>query len=148
MEHFAFTKLVVADLEASAAFYTQVFGLQEHRRVQDDIGGRAMEEILFESTTPGGATFVLLHFDDTPEPAAGSVIGGFITDEIDELFPRAWPPARRSSGPSTMRPSTACGWASSPTPTVISSRSAAAHVALRAVPTPAHAPRGRPRTRR
>ena len=88
MNHFSFTKLVVADLEASAAFYSEVFGLREQYRVQDDIGGRAMEEILFESE-PGDATFVLLHFDDTPEPAAGSAIGGFITDAIDELFPRA-----------------------------------------------------------
>jgi predicted enzyme related to lactoylglutathione lyase len=89
MEHFAFTKFVVADLEASAAFYTDVFGVQEQRRVKDDIGGRAIEEILFESTAPGGASFVLLHFADTPEPATGSVIGGFLTDDIDELFPRA-----------------------------------------------------------
>ena len=89
MEHFGFTKFVVADLERSAAFYTQVFGLREQYRVQDDIGGRAIQEILYESTAPGGAAFVLLHFTDTPEPTAGSVIGGFITDEIDDLFSRA-----------------------------------------------------------
>ena len=89
MNNFSFTKLVVADLEASAAFYSEVFGLREQYRVKSDIGGRTLQEILFESTAPGGATFVLLRFDDTSEPAAGSVIGGFITDEIDELFPRA-----------------------------------------------------------
>jgi predicted enzyme related to lactoylglutathione lyase len=89
MKHFSFTKLVVADLEASAAFYTNVFGLREQRRVRDDIGGRAMEEILFEPTAPGGAMFVLLHFDDTPEPVGGSVLGGFVTDEIDDVFARA-----------------------------------------------------------
>ena len=89
MKHFAFTKLVVADLEASAAFYTQVFDLQEQRRVKDDIGGRAIEEILYEATAPGGAAFVLLHFADTPEPSAGSVIAGFLTDEIDDVFARA-----------------------------------------------------------
>jgi predicted enzyme related to lactoylglutathione lyase len=89
MKHFAFTKLVVANLEASAAFYTQVFDLQEQRRVKDDIGGRAIEEILFESTAPGGASFVLLHFADTPEPSAGSVIGGFLTDDVDDVFTRA-----------------------------------------------------------
>jgi catechol 2,3-dioxygenase-like lactoylglutathione lyase family enzyme len=89
MKHFAFTKLVVADLERSAAFYTHVFGLHEQYRVKDLIGGRPMEEILFESTAPGGATFVLLHFDDLPEPMAGSVIGGFVTDEVHELFARA-----------------------------------------------------------
>ena len=89
MEHFGFTKLVVADLERSAAFYTQVFGLQEQYRVKDDIGGRAIEEILYEPTAPGGAAFVLLHFVDTSEPVSGSVLAGFLTDEIDDLFTRA-----------------------------------------------------------
>ena len=89
MKHFAFTKLVVADLDASAAFYADVFGLKEQRRVQDDIGGRAMEEILFEPTAPGGGMFVLLHFDDTPAPVGGSVLGGFVTDELDDVFTRA-----------------------------------------------------------
>jgi catechol 2,3-dioxygenase-like lactoylglutathione lyase family enzyme len=89
MKHFAFTKLVVADLDASAAFYTDVFRLQEQRRVKDDIGGRAIEEILFEPTAPGGSTFVLLHFADTPAPVTGSVLAGFVTDEIDEVFTRA-----------------------------------------------------------
>ena len=89
MKHFSFTKLVVSDLDASAAFYTEVFGLQEQYRVKDDIGGRSMQEILFEPTAPGGAVFVLLHFDDTPEPVSGSVLGGFVTDEIDDVFERA-----------------------------------------------------------
>jgi catechol 2,3-dioxygenase-like lactoylglutathione lyase family enzyme len=89
MMHFAFTKLVVADLERSDAFYTRVFGLQEQRRVADDIGGRAIEEILYEPTAPGGAAFVLLHFVDTPHPVAGSVLAGFLTDDIDDLFTRA-----------------------------------------------------------
>jgi predicted enzyme related to lactoylglutathione lyase len=89
MKHFSFTKLVVADLDASAAFYADVFGLQERYRVTDDIGGRSMQEILFEPTAPGGAMFVLLHFDDTPESTAGSVLAGFVTDEIDDVFARA-----------------------------------------------------------
>ena len=89
MKHFSFTKLVVADLEASAAFYTDVFGLQEQYRVKAAIGGRAVEEILFEPTAPGGAMFVLLHFADTPGAVAGSVLAGFVTDEIDDVFARA-----------------------------------------------------------
>ena len=61
MKHFSFTKLVVADLELSAAFYTDVFGLQEQYRVKAAIGGRAVEEILFEPTAPGGLMILLLH---------------------------------------------------------------------------------------
>jgi predicted enzyme related to lactoylglutathione lyase len=89
VKHFSFTKLVVSDLDGSAAFYADVFGLQEQYRVADDIGGRPMQEILFEPTAPGGAMFVLLHFDDTPESTAGSVLAGFVTDEIDDVFARA-----------------------------------------------------------
>ena len=89
MKHFSFTKLVVADLETSAAFYTEVFGLQEQYRVKDAIGGRQIEEILYEATAPGGGTFVLLHFSDTPDAMPGSVIAGFVTDEIDDVFTRA-----------------------------------------------------------
>jgi catechol 2,3-dioxygenase-like lactoylglutathione lyase family enzyme len=89
MKHFSFTKLVVADLDASAAFYTDLFGLKEQYRVKAQIGGRAVEEVLFEPTAPGGAMFVVLHFVDTPEPAAGSALAGFVTDEIDDVFARA-----------------------------------------------------------
>lgn len=87
MIHFAFTKLVVDDLEACAAFYSEVFGLREQYRVEAPIAGRPMEEILFEPTADGAGTFVLLRFaDGTPSPAG--VIPGFITDEIDALFER------------------------------------------------------------
>jgi lactoylglutathione lyase len=89
MEHFSFTKLVVADLETSAAFYTQVFGVEEQYRVKATIGGRPIDEILYHATAPGGAAFVLLRFADTAEPMSGSVILGFVTDEIDDVFVRA-----------------------------------------------------------
>jgi predicted enzyme related to lactoylglutathione lyase len=89
MIHFGFTKLVVADLDACAAFYTDVFGMKEQRRVHDEIAGRAIDEILFESTAPGGSTFVLLRFADAAEPSSDGVILGFVTDEIDALFARA-----------------------------------------------------------
>ena len=89
MQHFAFTKIVVADLDASGAFYSEVFGVDEQYRVDAAIDGRPIEEILFQSTAPGGASLVLLRFADTPEPPAGSVIVGFVTDEIDAVFTRA-----------------------------------------------------------
>ena len=62
--HFGFTKLVVADLDGSAAFYATVFGMVEQRRVHAEIAGRAIDEILFSNTAPGAATFVLLRFAD------------------------------------------------------------------------------------
>lgn len=87
MKHFAFTKLVVDDLEGCAAFYSQVFGLHEQHRVEAAIAGRPIEEILFAPTAEGGGTFVLLRFADGSSAAAG-VIPGFVTDEVDALFER------------------------------------------------------------
>jgi predicted enzyme related to lactoylglutathione lyase len=89
MIHFGFTKIVVADLERCAAFYSDVFGLREHYRVHDTIGGRPIDEILYEATAPDGGTFVLLRFADAPDVASAGVLTGFITDEIDALFERA-----------------------------------------------------------
>jgi lactoylglutathione lyase len=89
MKHFSFTKLVVTDLDASGVFYTEVFGVEEQYRVRAEIGGRPIDEILYQSTAAGGGTLVLLRFADTPEPPAGSVILGFVTDEIDDVFTRA-----------------------------------------------------------
>ena len=62
-DRFGFTKLLVADLETSATFYKTVFGLQERGRVRSEIADRKIDEIMFEAQTPGGASFVLLHFD-------------------------------------------------------------------------------------
>ncbi len=83
---FGFTKLVVADLDKSATFYRVVFGLTETARIESDIAGRPIEEILFAPTTTGGATFVLLRYLDSDTPAAGELILGFLTSDIDQLM--------------------------------------------------------------
>jgi predicted enzyme related to lactoylglutathione lyase len=80
--HFGFTKLVVQDLEAMAAFYKDVAGLVEMARVQDAVGDRKIDEILFNATGQGGATFVLFKFLDREAPAQEEVILGFQTDDI------------------------------------------------------------------
>ena len=83
---FGFTKLVVADLDKSAAFYRDVFGLNESARIESDIAGRAIEEIMFTPTNTGGATFVLLRYLDCGIPATGESILGFLTSDIDALM--------------------------------------------------------------
>jgi len=88
MDNFNFTKLVVADLEKSASFYKSVCGLTEQARVTSQIAGRAISEILFNPVAPGGATFVLLTFPDTPAPAAGELILGFVTSDIAAFLDR------------------------------------------------------------
>jgi predicted enzyme related to lactoylglutathione lyase len=87
--HFGFTKLLVVDLEESAAFYRDVFGLKETTRIQSEIAGRELEEILFNPTGDGAATFVLLKFLDATVPAANELILGFLTTDIDALVARA-----------------------------------------------------------
>jgi predicted enzyme related to lactoylglutathione lyase len=85
---FGFTKLLVADLERCLAFYTAVAGLEESGRVDADISGRKISEILLHPTTPGGANLVLLHFHDRPRPSADEVILGFITADLEAFVKR------------------------------------------------------------
>jgi len=65
--HFGFTKLLVDDLERTAVFYKAVCGLVETVRVTNTIAGRRIDEILFNATGEGGATFALLKFADVPK---------------------------------------------------------------------------------
>jgi lactoylglutathione lyase len=86
---YAFTKLVVDDLERMAAFYSQVYGLREIARVQARIAGAAIDEIMLSAgaeLSPG--SLVLLKFVDAPPPRNGEVILGFTTDDLPGLLER------------------------------------------------------------
>jgi predicted enzyme related to lactoylglutathione lyase len=87
---FTFTKLVVHDLEKMAAFYTQVYGLEEVTRVRDEIGSEAIDEIILG--TGGGmapGSLILLRFVDRPPSATGDeVLLGFTTDDLPALLDR------------------------------------------------------------
>ena len=85
---FGFTKLVVVDLERTVAFYKRVAGLEEANRVDAEIAGRKISEILLQPTTEGGANLVLLHFHDLPRSAADEVILGFITLDLEAFVKR------------------------------------------------------------
>lgn len=87
--HFGFTKLLVEDLESTATFYKAVCGLTELARVESDIAGRQISEIMFNATGTGAATLVLLKFIDAPKPRNDEVILGFITDDVDAFLRRA-----------------------------------------------------------
>jgi lactoylglutathione lyase len=87
-DHFGFTKLLVTDLEVSARFYTTVFGLEEHGRVQSEIADRKISEIIFKPDAPGASGFVLLHFDGVTSPSSDEVILGFVTDDLSQLVSR------------------------------------------------------------
>lgn len=86
---FAFTKLIVGDLERSASFYCDTFGLKEDRRIDAEVMGRKITEIIMVPAAPGAATLVLFAFHDQPEPVVGDSILGFATSDIEALIERA-----------------------------------------------------------
>jgi len=104
MDNFGFTKLVVGDLEKAASFYKSVFGLTEQARVNSAIAGRAISEILFNPTSAGGATFVLLSFPETRTPASSEVILGFMTSDMSALLERTRAAGGRIVEDATSRP--------------------------------------------
>lgn len=86
--HFGFTKLLVNDLEACAAFYSAVCGLRELARVDAEIAGRPIREIMYHPSAEGGATFVLLQFLDQPGTGSEAILG-FQTDDLPGFVQRA-----------------------------------------------------------
>jgi len=79
---FSFCKLIVDDLDASAAFYKITFGLVEWQRVQSATEGRAIDEITFLPTYPGGGSLTLIKFLGAAGPNHGEMIVGFTTNDI------------------------------------------------------------------
>ena len=85
---FMFTKLLVNDLDKSAAFYGSVFGLIEMHRVEAEIMGRKISEIVYQPTYAGGPMFILGKFHDTSRPANDELGLGFSTKDMDALLKR------------------------------------------------------------
>jgi len=86
--HFSFSKLLVDDLEKTAAFYKAVCGLVEQQRVDSTINGRPIREITFLPTYPGGGSLTLLQFADAPKSHRDEMILGFTTSDIDAFVDR------------------------------------------------------------
>jgi predicted enzyme related to lactoylglutathione lyase len=85
---FSFSKLVVADLEKSAAFYESVCGLVPLQRVEASIDGRAIREINYRPTYPGGGALTLLQFLDAATPRREELILGFTTNDLEAFVER------------------------------------------------------------
>ena len=89
MTTFGFTKLVVDDLERMKSFYTTVFGLKQFDRIRADIGIDPIDEIMLGRDSGfGPGSIVLLRFSELAPPRPGSVILGFITDDLRGLIDR------------------------------------------------------------
>ena len=85
---FSFSKLLVDDLEKTAAFYKSVCGLVEHQRVEATIDQRPIREINFLPTHPGGGSLTLLEFVGAAKPHNDELILGFTTSDIEAFVER------------------------------------------------------------
>jgi predicted enzyme related to lactoylglutathione lyase len=87
---FAFTKLIVHDLEKLAAFYRQVYGLHAvHRLRGESIGGEEIDEIMLSADPKAayGSLVLLKYLGRGPSPN-GELILGFTTDDLPALLDR------------------------------------------------------------
>ena len=85
---YSFTKLVVHDLDAMARYYEDVYGLTPLQRVQAEIDGSPIDEIILGLDGDYGG-LILLQWVGRPAPAGGEVILGFTTTDIAALVERA-----------------------------------------------------------
>ena len=82
------TKLVVEDLEKSAAFYCEAYGLEQKGRIQADIGGEAIDEIFLGRPGEQGVPLMVMKYLDRPAPPTGEVMLVFMTQDIEALCER------------------------------------------------------------
>ena len=87
---FAFTKLIVRDLEKMAAFYRDVYGLQAVNRVRGErIGEDEIDEIMMSPDPKAQwSSLVLLKYVRRESSPNGEVILGFTTDDLPALLER------------------------------------------------------------
>ncbi len=87
---FAFTKLIVHDVEKLAGFYREVYGLHAvHRLRGESIVGEEIDEIML-SPDPSAAygSLVLLEYLGRAPSPNGELILGFTTDDLPALLDR------------------------------------------------------------
>ena len=94
---YAFTKIVVGDLERSAAFYKAVFDYRELQRVHAEVAGEPIEEVILlrGEDMAGEVTLVVWKWSNRPAPEGSDVILGFITSDLDTVIARTVPAGGR-----------------------------------------------------
>ena len=84
----AFTKLVVHDLDLVVPFYEEVCGLRRVQRVQAEIAGEPIDEII--CTSESGASLIFLQWVGRAAASPDTeVIIGITTSDIAACFERA-----------------------------------------------------------
>ncbi|MDO6414562.1 hypothetical protein Q4F19_09235 [Sphingomonas sp. BIUV-7] len=79
---FAFAKLIVNNLDRSAAFYRTVCEYGEGQWVEADLAGRPIAEVIFRKPEGGMELAILAYLDGTTS-AAGDVTIAFDTADLD-----------------------------------------------------------------
>ena len=87
-----FTKIIVSDETAMAAYYQAVYGLKEMHRVAGESAGgtgEAFREVIMSfDGTYATESFVVFNFVDRPAPRDQQSIVGWVTDDIHALRER------------------------------------------------------------
>lgn len=86
---YIFAKTFVHDLDAMASFYEDVFGLVPYGRHQDEMLGRKIDEVTYQSSYPGGPALTLISYLDSTAPIAGEAVQGFMSDNLEAVVERA-----------------------------------------------------------
>ncbi len=83
------TKLVVHDLDATNAFYCGAYGFVERARVQAEMIGEPIDEVLLGCEGNPGVPLILMQYTDREAPPAGKEVALVImADDLDALFLR------------------------------------------------------------
>jgi predicted enzyme related to lactoylglutathione lyase len=85
---FTFTKLIVGDLDRSAAFYRDVCGLTEVNRIDAETETGSLTEIILAGDPAGPATLILITYRGEPTTPKGDSVLGFFTADIDAFLDR------------------------------------------------------------
>ncbi|MEV4019718.1 VOC family protein [Nonomuraea angiospora] len=88
-QRFAFTKLLVADLEAEAAFYSAALGLVTQHRVTGGEGQAAYQEIILAAAGDDGPSLILLRRPHQEMPEPGETVLGFVVDDVEQVVREA-----------------------------------------------------------
>ena len=83
------TKLVVGDLEKASAFYCEAYGFVERGRVQVEMLGEPIDEILLGREEDPGVPLILVRYLERGAPPVGEEVAlVFMAPDLDALFER------------------------------------------------------------
>ncbi|MFF5965228.1 VOC family protein [Streptomyces collinus] len=82
---FTFTKILVDDLEAEAAFYSTVLGLVEKHRVAGGEGTGAYSQSIMCCADSDEPSLLLLKLLHREAPTPGEAVLGFAVADVDEV---------------------------------------------------------------